>query len=102
MYVLGVAGVFWAVVAGTGQANAVGMAELASQGWLFNVEASIREQHGIGEAWIYWRLFDFSKTEWHAMKDATLNIVLLVVIGVFNLPIYVPALALALDIPSYR
>ncbi|KAJ7849763.1 hypothetical protein B0H13DRAFT_1644882 [Mycena leptocephala] len=101
MYVLGVAGVFWAVVAGTGQANAVGMAELASQGWLFNVEASIREQHGIGEAWIYWRLFDFSKTEWHAMKDATLNIVLLVVIGVFNLPIYVPALALALDIPSY-
>ncbi|KAJ7340708.1 hypothetical protein DFH08DRAFT_875060 [Mycena albidolilacea] len=101
VYVLGVAGVFWAVVAGTGQANAAGMADLASQGWLFTVEASIEEQHGIGEAWIYWRLFDFSKTEWHAMKDATLNIVLLVVIGVFNLPIYVPALALALDIPSY-
>ncbi len=33
------------------------------------------------------------------MKNAIENIVLLVVIGVLNLPIYVPALAFSLNVP---
>lgn len=72
---------------------------LVANGWLFRVDASATRGSGIGTAWIYWREFDFSKVEWWAMKNAIENIVLLVVIGVLNLPIYVPALAFSLNVP---
>ncbi|KAK0448347.1 sulfate transporter family-domain-containing protein [Desarmillaria tabescens] len=72
---------------------------LVTNGWLFRVDASATRGGGIGTAWIYWREFDFHKVEWWAMKNAIENIVLLVVIGVLNLPIYVPALAFSLNVP---
>jgi hypothetical protein len=97
-----IAGLFWTVAAGTGYATVDGMTHLSSNGWLFTVEESVLHQNGIGNAWDYWSLFDFSKVEWSAMAAATENIVLLVVIGVLNLPIYIPAMALVLGVPSYN
>ena len=70
------------------------MAALADRGWLFQIE---KQQYGSGRSWVYWTLFDFSRVRLHALKNAITNIVLLIVIGVLNLPIYVPALALTLD-----
>jgi len=72
---------------------------LIKGGWLFRVDSSIKEQGGLGTSWIYWTEFDFGRVEWWAMRNAIENIVLLVVIGVLNLPIYVPALAFTLDVP---
>ena len=71
---------------------------LVSNGWLFGVDDSAKQQSGIGSAWVYWTLFDFSKVDLHALKNATTNIILLVVIGVLNLPIYVPALGSSLGV----
>ncbi|KIJ65769.1 hypothetical protein HYDPIDRAFT_27003 [Hydnomerulius pinastri MD-312] len=102
VYVLFIAGLFWTVAAGTGHATVNGMTRLSSDGWLFTVEDSVRNQKGIGHAWDYWSLFDFSKVEWSAMTAAIENIVLLVVIGVLNLPIYIPAMSLVLGVPSYN
>lgn len=90
---------FWMTVAATHRANALGMKELVGAGWLFGVTKSSDQESGIGHAWVYWTLFDFSKVEMHALKHAITNIVLLVVIGVLNLPIYVPALGSSLKIP---
>lgn len=36
------------------------------------------------------------------MAGATQDIVLLVVIGVLNLPVYIPAMAISLDVPNYN
>ncbi|KAK7464495.1 hypothetical protein VKT23_006664 [Stygiomarasmius scandens] len=72
---------------------------LIKGGWLFRVDSSIKERGGLGTSWIYWTEFDFGRVEWWAMRNAIENIVLLVVIGVLNLPIYVPALAFTLDVP---
>ncbi|KIJ65790.1 hypothetical protein HYDPIDRAFT_27023 [Hydnomerulius pinastri MD-312] len=102
VYVLFIAGLFWTVAAGSGHATVNGMTRLSSDGWLFTVEESVRNQKGIGHAWDYWSLFDFSKVEWSAMTAAIENIVLLVVIGVLNLPIYIPAMSLVLGVPSYN
>lgn len=74
-------------VAGLHDRNRVGMDILIEAGWLFRFDKSAKRQSGIGSAWIYWTLFDFSKVDLHALKNATTNIVLLVVIGVLNLPI---------------
>ena len=71
---------------------------LVEKGWLFGIDDSVKPQSGIGFAWVYWTLFDFSKVDLHALKDATTNIVLLVIIGVLNLPIYVPALGSSLGV----
>ncbi|KAF5368510.1 hypothetical protein D9758_002435 [Tetrapyrgos nigripes] len=71
---------------------------LIREGWLFHVDSSIREEGGLGTAWIYWKQFDFGQVQWWAMRNAIENIVLLVVIGVLNLPIYVPTLAFSLDV----
>ncbi|KAF9237006.1 sulfate transporter family-domain-containing protein [Melanogaster broomeanus] len=81
VYMFFIAGLFWTVAAGAGYANVDGMTRLSSDGWLFTVEESV---------------------EWSAMSAAIENIVLLVVIGVLNLPIYIPAMALVLDVPSYN
>ncbi|KAF9230934.1 hypothetical protein BU15DRAFT_83006 [Melanogaster broomeanus] len=102
VYMFFIAGLFWTVAAGAGYANVDGMTRLSSDGWLFTMEESVLHQKGIGSAWDYWSLFDFSKVEWSAMSAAIENIVLLVVIGVLNLPIYIPAMALVLDVPSYN
>ncbi|KAI5291140.1 hypothetical protein KEM54_006171 [Ascosphaera aggregata] len=92
--------IFWTVVAATGQANQSGMASLASKGWLFTVTGPMTHESGLGTAWNYFKLFDFSMVEWSAMKAGIGNIVLLVVIGVLNLPIYVPAMGLILKQPN--
>lgn len=86
---------FWIIVAPMHIPNEV----LVRNGWLFRVDLSSSEQSGIGNGWIYWREFDFPKVEWWAIKSATTNMVLLVVIGVLNLPIFVPALAYKLNVP---
>ena len=90
---------FWIGVAGLHRTNSVGMATLIQRGWLFKIDNSSGRDHGLGTSWIYWNLFDFSKVEFSALRSAITNIVLVVVIGVLNLPIYVPALGLLLDVP---
>lgn len=86
---------FW-IVAG---ATHVSKDSLVDSGWLFQVAASESQPGtGIGDTWNYWKDFNFSLVEWRAMKNALANIVLVVVIGVLNLPIYVPALAFSLDV----
>ncbi len=75
------------------------MSMLIEKGWLFCIDDSSNRSSGIGFAWVYWTLFNFSRVDLHALKDVTTNIVLLVVIGVLNLPIYVPALGTSLGVP---
>jgi len=89
--------VFWITVASLHKANSKGMTTLVNHGWLFEIESSAKHG-GIGNSWLYWKLFDFTKVEPRAFKSAIKNIVLVVVIGVLNLPIYVPALGLALKV----
>ncbi|KAL8681976.1 MAG: hypothetical protein Q9186_001918 [Xanthomendoza sp. 1 TL-2023] len=88
--------VFWIVVTLLHKANATGMASLVIHGWLFKTNTLRKDQTSIGISWDYWQLFNFTKVEPHAFKDATTNIILVVVIGVLNLPIYVPAMCLSL------
>lgn len=102
VYIVVIAGTFWAVAAGAGYATVEGMEHLSATGWLFTVENSVRHQKGIGRSWDYWSLFDFKRIEWHAMGAAVQNIVLLVIIGVLNLPIYIPAMAVSLNMPSFN
>ncbi|KAF2727544.1 hypothetical protein EJ04DRAFT_594717 [Polyplosphaeria fusca] len=94
-----IAGLFWVIAAGTKHANADGLDALRSAGWLFTVEKSHRDT---GYDWNYWALFDFSLVKWNAMTAAIQDIVLLIVIAVISLPIFIPAMALTLDIPSYN
>lgn len=75
--------------------------KLAEQGWLFAVESEARKQVHVNNNWNYWRLFDFTKVEWRAMRGAVMDIISLVMIGVLNLPIFASALALSLNLPSY-
>lgn len=93
-YLLAIPLIFW-IVAG---AQRIPLEVLIKNGWLFRVQ-TLPDQRGIGTQWIYWREFDFSNVEWWALRHAITNIVLLVVIGVLNLPIYVPALGFTLDVP---
>lgn len=89
--------IFWVIVVILHRANAAGMATLVESGWLFKVQETVNHQEGVGVSWAYWTLFDFSKVDGHALKSAATNIVVVVVIGVINLPIYLPALGLALE-----
>ncbi|KAK8118033.1 sulfate transporter family-domain-containing protein [Apiospora kogelbergensis] len=101
LYFLAVAVIFWAIVGGLGVENLGGLHALAAKGWLFMMDQSL--DGGIGswkEALNYWNLFDFRLVEMSALGHATTNFVLLVVIGVLNLPVYVPALALAWTSPT--
>ena len=100
-YMFIIVAVFWTVVAGTAQANQVGMKHLADLGWLFTVQIDGTSKATHHQAWNYWASFDFPRVEWSAMTAAIQDIVLLVVIGVLNLPIYVPTMALTLDVSSY-
>ncbi|KAF9444033.1 hypothetical protein P691DRAFT_807989 [Macrolepiota fuliginosa MF-IS2] len=93
-YLVAIPLIFWIVAA----AKKVPQEVLITNGWLFRVQTPA-DQRGIGTQWIYWREFNFSRVEWWALRHAITNIVLLVVIGVLNLPIYVPALGFTLDVP---
>ncbi|KAJ7318677.1 sulfate transporter family-domain-containing protein [Mycena albidolilacea] len=77
--------VFWITV----RALKVPNERLVATGWLFAVESASSSSSGM-------RL-----VEWWSLKSASQNIILLVVIGVLNVPIYVPALAFTLDV-SYN
>jgi len=99
LYLLSIPILFWVTVAGLQVTDRAGTDMLVKKGWLFGVDDSAKRQSGIGSAWVYWTLFDFYKVDLHALKNATTNIVLLVVIGVLNLPIYVPALGSSLGVP---
>ncbi|KAF2653097.1 hypothetical protein K491DRAFT_21363 [Lophiostoma macrostomum CBS 122681] len=100
MYCFFIAGVFWIVVAAAKYSNAHGLATLRSTGWLFTVETSTRDTGGFG--WNYWALFDFSLVQWSAITVAFKDIALLVLLAVVSLPIYIPAMALTLNVPEYN
>ena len=99
-YMFTIIGIFWVAVAATAQANKPGMSHLADVGWLFTVQPNIKS-NATHQAWNYWASFDFPRVQWSAMTSAIQDIVLVVVIGVLNLPIYIPSMALTLDVPTY-
>lgn len=101
-YVISIAVLFWIIVTIQGSANDRGMEALAAKGWLFTVQKSSGNSSGLEPAWNYWQLFDFHLIEWSAMGAAVQNILLLLIIGVLNLPIFIPAMGVMLDEPSYN
>ncbi|KAF7341302.1 hypothetical protein MVEN_01866400 [Mycena venus] len=94
LYLLTIPTVFWITVRAVGVPNE----RLIATGWLFTVDSASLSSSAIVASWNYWTLFDFRLVEWWSLKSAIQNIVLLVVIGVLNLPIYVPTLAFTLDV----
>lgn len=100
LFMATVTAIFWITVFLGGKANSKGMKELADRGWLFSLSrpSNTTDHH----AWNYWRLFDFSLVNWHAIGSATGNILLLVTIGTLNLPIFIPAMAIMLKQPRYN
>ncbi|KAJ6559830.1 sulfate transporter family-domain-containing protein [Mycena capillaripes] len=99
VYLLVIPAVFWIAVRAVG----VPKEDLIATGWLFTVDSvsassSSSVKIAASASWNYWTLFDFRLVEWRSLKSAIQNIVLLVVIGVLNLPIYVPTLAFTLDV----
>lgn len=100
LYFLALAALFWVIVGGLGVEKLGGLHALVAGGWLFSTgEALDSSNANLADALNYWSLFDFRLVEISALRHAVTNFVLLVVIGVLNLPVYVPALALALDVP---
>ncbi|CAJ2510304.1 Uu.00g050070.m01.CDS01 [Anthostomella pinea] len=100
LYFLAIAALFWIIVGGLGVERLGGLHGLAASGWLFSTGESLGGgKTNLADALNYWSLFDFRLVEISALGHAVTNFVLLVVIGVLNLPVYVPALALALDVP---
>ncbi|KAJ7908503.1 sulfate transporter family-domain-containing protein [Mycena leptocephala] len=93
LYLLVIPSIFWIVVRSIG----VPIKHLVAAGWLFQVD-TVSSPSALVAGWNYWTLFDFRLVEWWALKSAIQNLVLLVVIGVLNLPIYVPTLAFTLDV----
>jgi len=98
-YLISIPIIFWITVVALHKANKEGMDTLVENGWLFEIDVPIERKAGFGDSFVYWTLFDFSKVKVHALKNAITNIVLLVVIGVLNLPVYVPALGSSLGVP---
>ncbi|KAJ7681992.1 sulfate transporter family-domain-containing protein [Mycena polygramma] len=94
VYLLCIPAVFWIIARSLHFSNQ----ELIAKGWLFTVDSASTSSAGIAASWNYWTLFNFKLIEWRAVKSAIQNIVLLVVIGVLNLPIFVPSLAFSLDV----
>lgn len=90
--------IFWVTVICLQRTNGAGRDTLVNSGWLFDVDLPNKGAADIGLDWVYWTLFDFTSVEIYALKAAVTNIVLLVVIGVLNLPIYVPALGSSLGV----
>ncbi|KAJ7743611.1 hypothetical protein B0H16DRAFT_1322642 [Mycena metata] len=94
VYLLSVPALFWIVV---GSLH-IPHEHLVAAGWLFTINTESKSSTGLVSSWNYWTLFDFRLVEWRALNNAIQNIVLLVVIGVLNLPIFVPSLAFSLDV----
>ncbi|KAF7374161.1 Sulfate transporter [Mycena sanguinolenta] len=96
IYLLIIPTIFWIAVPALG----VSKQSLVATGWLFSVDSEIitSSSSGFVASWNYWTLFDFRLVQWWSLKSAIQNLVLLVVIGVLNLPIYVPTLAFTLDV----
>ncbi|KAJ7036917.1 hypothetical protein C8F04DRAFT_457262 [Mycena alexandri] len=84
--------VFWIVV----RSLKIRHEHLITAGWLFAVHPATSSS-ALVASWNYWALFNFKLVEWWAFKSAIQNLVLSVVIGVLNLPIYVPTIAFTLD-----
>lgn len=98
IYVVSILVIFWIVAAAKGLANPDGIHTLSTRGWLFILPSG---SSAPASSWNYWRLFDFGLVRWSALGAATQNILLLVLIGVLNLPIYVPAMAMTLKTNGY-
>ncbi|KAF7374116.1 Sulfate transporter [Mycena sanguinolenta] len=96
IYLLIIPTVFWIAVPALG----ISKQSLVATGWLFSVDSETitSSSSGFVASWNYWTLFDFRLVQWWSLKSAIQNLVLLVVIGVLNLPIYVPTLAFTLDV----
>ncbi|KAJ7486358.1 sulfate transporter family-domain-containing protein [Mycena galericulata] len=94
LYLLTIPVIFWIAV----HSFNFSKDHLVATGWLFTVHSAAGSSEALARSWNYWTLFDFRLVEWSSLKSATPNIVLLVVIGVLNLPIYVPTLAFTLDL----
>ncbi|KAJ7501842.1 hypothetical protein B0H11DRAFT_2275042 [Mycena galericulata] len=94
LYLLTIPVIFWIAV----HSFNFSKDHLVATGWLFTVHSAAGSSEALTRSWNYWTLFDFRLVEWSSLKSATQNIVLLVVIGVLNLPIYVPTLAFTLDL----
>ncbi|KAJ7463545.1 sulfate transporter family-domain-containing protein [Mycena latifolia] len=93
VYLLSIPAVFWIAV----RAFNFPKDHLIATGWLFTVD-SASSSSAMVASWNYWTLFDFRLVEWRALKSAAQNVALVVIIGVLNLPIYVPTLAFTLDV----
>ncbi|KAJ7675279.1 hypothetical protein B0H17DRAFT_1334728 [Mycena rosella] len=98
VYLLVIPAIFWIAMWAFGFSKE----HLITTGWLFAVDTTSASSAVIVAGWNYWSLFDFMRivrlVEWSLLKSTIQNIVLLVVIGALNLPIYVPTLAFSLDI----
>ncbi|KAK7734883.1 hypothetical protein SLS63_004304 [Diaporthe eres] len=91
------AALFWIGAAAAGRTNTDGLKGLVVDGWLFDVQGTrggnataigIDVNSNIN----YWQLFDFSNVQWRALGAPAKNIVLVVLIGVVNLPVAIGAL----------
>lgn len=92
------AALFWIGTAAAGRTSTTGLKGLVADGWLFDVQGT-RGSNGTGSIGIdvnsninYWQLFDFSNVQWRALGAPAKNIVLVVLIGVVNLPVAIGAL----------
>lgn len=79
---------FWIVAGASGQS----MEQLESNHWLFthvppNTSFASRMQF-----YEFWFLFNFKIVRWDAIKSVMVEIIVLVIIGAINLPIYYPTL----------
>ncbi|KAJ7737831.1 hypothetical protein DFH07DRAFT_93682 [Mycena maculata] len=93
VYLLSIPAIFWIAI----HSFHFSKEQLVDKGWLFTVDSTAGSSAAVVASWNYWTLFDFRLVEWWSLKSAIQNIVLLVIIGVLNLPIYVPTLAFTLD-----
>ena len=89
----------WIGAAATGKTNGAGIQKLQEEGWLFTVSLDMDLTATLTQM-NYFHLFDFPKVQWSALTSAAQNIVLLVLIGILNLPIAIAALAQTLDTTS--
>ncbi|KAI0192416.1 sulfate transporter family-domain-containing protein [Astrocystis sublimbata] len=100
LYFLAIAALFWIIVGALGIERLGGLHTLAANGWIFSTGESLSGgKESLKDALNYWDLFNFPLVQISALGHAVTNFVLLIVIGVLNLPVYVPALALTLDVP---
>ena len=72
---------------------------LATTGWLFETQQP-RPGFPPATGWNYWKLFDFSRVEWHALSAGVENYFLLLGIGTLVLAVFLQATAGLLRVPS--